>query len=361
MGRICTMSKYQITLTPVDKFFFGNGMTFAIKGQDRDFENQYVSYIIESSIFPQQTSLVGMLRFLILRNAGDDVFRNGQIVDKTKAMKLIGNRSFMVNKDNDFKTIKGLGHIRIRRTANGQTSDLEYAPLFKELSFEHSSIGSYNLHDVCIPSLTKDEYNAKKGINAALTDGVKQFEFDDIFIKDRRVGINRDINTGKVNDGALFKQISYRFNNTEAHYCFVFDAEIEDHLPFESYKGQIVAVGGDNSQFVIGITKDVQTNNNINPYDKAVWLLSPTFLTRAEAKRAKFAVTRLVPFRFLKSEMDKVTSYNVLSKELVRSEKYELYAPGSVFYFEDETQKQEFINVIESKKDFRKIGYNEYK
>ena len=175
------------------------------------------------------------------------------------------------------------------------------------------------------------------------------------------MGINRDINTGKVNDGALFKQISYRFNNTEAHYCFVFDAEIEDHLPFESYKGQIVAVGGDNSQFVIGITKDVQTNNNINPYDKAVWLLSPTFLTRAEAKRAKFAVTRLVPFRFLKSEMDKVTSYNVLSKELVRSEKYELYAPGSVFYFEDETQKQEFINVIESKKDFRKIGYNEYK
>ena len=59
--------------------------------------------------------------------------------------------------------------------------------------------------------------------------------------------------------------------------------------------------------------------------------------------------------------MDKVRSYNVLSKELVRSEKYELYAPGSVFYFEDETQKQEFINVIESKKDFRKIGYNEYK
>ena len=362
------MSKYQITLTPVDKFFFGGDMTFAVKGQDKNFENQYVSYIIQSSMFPQQTSLLGMMRFLILRNAGEEVFKDGKIVNKAKAKELIGERSFMVNSNNDFKTIKSLNHVRIRRTANGQTLDLEFAPLFKELSFTDASVGSYNLNDICIPSLSKKEYNAKdNGLDAMLTDGVDTVKLKDrnnkdcVFVEDRRVGINRDIKTGIVDDGALFKQISYRFNSEKANYCFVFDAEVDDTVPFETYNGQIVSVGGDNSQFVIGISKNGKADENLKSYSNAVWLLSPTFLTRAEARTAKFAVTRLMPFRFLKSEMEKVNSYNVLSQELVRSERYELYAPGSIFYFEDEHQKQEFIKAIESKKDFRQIGYNEYK
>lgn len=376
------MSKYQITLTPVDKFFFGGDLTFAVGLKDTkkkredlterekkeiDFNTQYSSYIIQSSMFPQQTSLLGMLRFLILRNAGEEVFKDGHIVDKARAKELIGERSFMVNSNNDFKTIKSLGHVRIRRTANGQSSDLEFAPLFKELSFTDASVGSYNLSDICLPSLSKNDYDAKKGLDIMLTNGVNNFKLKDdenkncVFVEDCRIGINRDINTGIVDDGALFKQISYRFNNKESNYCFVFDAEVDDTVPFEKYGGQVVSVGGDNSQFVIGISKDENSNEIFKPFSDAVWLLSPTFLTRAEARTAMFAITKLMPFRFLKSEMDKVNSYNVLSKELVRSERYELYAPGSVFYFEDYKQKQEFVKAIESKIEFRQIGYNEYK
>ena len=362
------MSKYQITLTPVDKFFFGGDMTFQVGTEKKDkFNEQFSSYIIQSSMFPQQTSLLGMLRFLILRNAGEAVFKDGKIVDKAKAKELIGSRSFMVNEDNDFKTIRSLSHVRVRKTENGQSTDLEFAPIFKELNFDKASLGSYNLHDTCIPSLTKDEYDAKKGIEVNLTDGNAPIKLEDdenkncVFVKDRRVGIDRDIKTGIVEGGALFKQISYRFNNGKASYCFLFDAEVEDSIPFETYSGQIVTVGADNSQFVIGITRDVKTNDAIKPYEKALWLLSPTFLNRAEAQTAKFAITKLMPFRFLKSEMDKVKSYNVLSRELVRSERYELYVPGSVFYFEDEDHKKAFIKLIESKKEFRQIGYNEYK
>lgn len=365
------MSKFQITLTPVDKFFFGGDMTFTIKGQDKNFENQYVSYIIQSFMFPQQTSLLGMLRFLILRNAGDEVFKDGHIVNKSKANDLIGERSFMVNNNNDFKTIKSLSHVRIRRTANGQASDLEFAPLFKGLSFTNASVGSYNLSDMCIPSLSKDDYDAKKGLDVMLTDGVDTVKLEDrnnigsVFVRDRRVGINRDIKTGIVDDGALFKQISYRFNNKESNYCFVFDAEIDDSVPFGTYSGQVVSVGGDNSQFVIGISKEEKANENLKSYDKAVWLLSPAFLTRAEARTAKFAVTRLMPFRFLTDREDNKENdnrtFHILNSKLKRSERYELYAPGSVFYFETEEQKQDFINMLESKKEFRQIGYNEYK
>ena len=374
------MSKYQITLTPVDKFFFGGDMTFTVglketkkkwdelterEKKEISFNTQYSSYIIQSSMFPQQTSLLGMLRFLILRNAGNDVFKDGHIVDKAKAKELIGERSFMVNNNNDFKAIKSLNHVRIRKTANGQTSDLEFAPLFKELSFTDASVGSYNLGDICIPSLSKDDYDAKKGFNIMLTDGKDKYKLEDVFVEDRRVGINRDIKTGIVDDGALFKQISYRFSNKKADYCFVFDAEVDDTIPLETYSGQVVSVGGDNSQFVIGISKNGKANENLESYEKAVWLLSPAFLTRAEARIAKFAVTRLMPFRFLTDREDNKENdnrtFHILNSKLKRSERYELYAPGSVFYFDTEEQKQEFINVLESKKEFRQIGYNEYK
>lgn len=360
------MSKYQITLTPVDKFFFGGDMTFQVGGNEEDeFNSQYKSYIIQSLMFPQQTSLLGMLRFLILRNSGEDVFKNGKIVDKIKSKDLIGGRSFMVNGNNDFKTIEGLHHVRIRRTVNGQTSNYEFAPLYREIGFENAYEGSYNLHNICVPALSKEDYDVKKGLAVMLTDGESALKLDDVFVKDRRVGINRDIKTGIVNDGALFKQVSYRFNNKKANYCFVFEAEIEDRVPFETYDGQVVTVGGDNSQFVIGITKGEPVGSNNNAYNNAVWLLSPTFLTRAEAKMSRFAVTRLMPFRFLTDRDDNRDddgrSFHILNSKLKRSDRFELYAPGSVFYFDNEEQKREFVKAIESKNDFRKIGYNEYK
>ncbi len=358
------MSKYQITLTPVDKFFFGGDMTFAVSGRQSEYE-KFVSYIIESSMMPQQTSLLGMLRFLLLRNAGEDIFTDNRIVDKQRAKELIGDRSFCVNdvahEANDYKSIKNIGHVRIRRIVNDQVTDLEFKPLFKDLDFDKVALGSYNLHDVSIPLLSNDEYDAKKGLSVKLTDGIKDYELEEVFVKDRHVGISRDIKTGIVDDSALFKQISYRFKNKEASYCFVFDAEVDDHVHLEDNKVQIVSVGGDNSQFVIEISKEVKSNEHLRANDNIVWLLSPTFLTRSEAMKAQFAVTRLMPFRFLRSVMDDVKSYHILHGQLTRSERYELYAPGSVFYFKGKAEKDEFVKQIMNKREFRQIGYNEFK
>lgn len=360
------MSKYQITLTPVDKFFFGGDMTFQVGEEEKDeFNSQFKSYIIKSSMFPQQTSLLGMLRFLILRNGGSDVFANGHITNKDNAKKLIGERSFSVNDthcENSFGVIKGITHVRVRRTKDGNTTDLEYAPLFKELAFEKASIGTYNLKDFSIPNITEEEYKAKDGLMAQLTDGEKSYRLKDIFKEDRRIGIDRNIKTGKTDEGALYKQISYRFNTEGANYSFVFEIEVDDSIELESYDKQIVTVGADNSQFVLGISKEVRTYGQIKSMSNALYLLSPTFLSREEARKATFAVTNLIPFRFLSFEMEAVDSYHVLkNRNTARSDKYELYAPGSVFYFNNDTQKQAFIKSIEEKKEFRQIGYNEYK
>ena len=364
--------KYKITLSPVDKFFFGGDMTFKVDNNENDkFNEQFSSYIIKSTMFPQQTSLLGMLRFLILRNSGEEIFKDGKITDKGKgnekeegkAVKLIGSHSFSVNDKhnvNNFGKIINLSHIRVQRTENGKISELEFAPLYcKEMDWNGANKAWFNSKEISIPDIPK--YNAKEGLQTQLTDGVNQYKLEDVFIEDRRIGIHRNITTGKTEEGALFKQIAYRFNNKDANHCFVFDAEIADDIVFKSYNSQLVSIGGDNSHFIIGITENNTSNNNISSIDNAVYLLSPAYLTHEDMRLAKFAITNIIPFRFLKSSIN-AESYNILNKDVKRSNvKYELYAPGSIFYFEDDKTKNDFIEKLKSKKEFRQIGYNEYK
>ena len=432
MGRTYTMSNYyRIKLTPVDKFFFGGDMTFQVAKNKEDeknnFNHLYSSYIIQSNQFPQQTSLLGMLRFLILSNAGDNVFKDNKIINATEAAKLIGINGFSADGKNDFGAIKKITHVRILRNDD----ELEFAPLSGSINMgnpEQWANGTYNLGILSIPNVNKDQYNAKHGLEALMLpitcldsyyETMRNWEtirkeileetelpkppyrLSDIFIPDRRVGIARNASTGKTSDGALFKQISYRFNNNEANHCFVFEAEVELEN-FEKYSGKMVNVGGDNSQFIIDINeiKEFKNAESKNYNNVAVLILSPTYLTREDVKNnTLFAVTRLMPFRFLrekntisnsqnhqskssrkalfslfiKKEDNKTNSqeehnkedgltYHILNSKLERGERYELYAPGTVFYIgNDEKKRRNFINALESKNNFRLIGYNEYK
>ena len=385
-------NKYRITLTPVDKFFFGGDMTFQVGSDEKDrFNPQYSSYIIQSRYFPQQTSLLGMLRFLILRD-NENVFKDNKIVNEKKAEDLIGNKSFTVNEphgENSFGKIIGISHVRVCR----DNTELEFAPLFGLIDFSDSREGTYNFGKVSVPNLSNQQYNAKDGLETLLMP-LSEFESyfkdfqkimtdrkeekkkkepelqtppyqldDDIFVEDRRIGIARNIKTGRTDDGALFKQISYRFNDKEAKHCFVFDAEVAD-VDLKKFNGQLVTVGGDNSQFIIGIS-DSKSRQDDTTSASALSLLSPAFLTRDDVKKNTcFAITQLMPFRFLTDRKDNKNgnnrSYHILNSRLERSPRYELYAPGSVFYFKDEQQKKDFIKALEGKQEFRQIGYNEY-
>lgn len=358
------MSKYKITLTPVDKFFFGGDMTFCVGNDDNDYFNrQYSSYIIKSSMFPQQTSLLGMLRFLILRKAGEAVFKNNRIVDKKASISLIGSSGFKVTYDdgkrNAFGIIKNISHVRVLR----DKTELEFAPLFEDIDFDKYTEGSYNFGKLKIPKLSREQYDAKDGLDRALTDGANRYDLSHVFVEDRRMGISRSLTSGKTDAGALFKQISYRFNDEEAKHCFVFYADV-DNIDLTKYDGELVSVGGDNSQFIIGITKSEEPVYKSVPL--MLNLLSPAFIKRDDVrKHTRFAVTQLMSFRFLTDRDDNKDgddrTFHILNSKLKRSERYELYAPGSTFYFENDKEKQNFIEILESRMDFRQIGYNEYR
>ena len=260
------MSRYLVKLKPIDKFFFGGDMTFAIPagGDERKKANErFSSYIITSGRFPQQTSLLGMLRFLLLRNSA--FFKDGKILEgkENEVEELIGKRSFMVQEGTgDFGQIKALSACFLM---NGQ-EHYYLAPLDVNIAKSDGTGKPAEAEDAGNSSKTTGYVNGKeitlpefKGYSPknenpeyVIGENGKFVELSDIFKDDRRIGIARNINTGRTEDASLFKQISYRLKDD---WYFAFYVDVSKDCNIWKYSNQIVSVGGDSSQFVITINK----------------------------------------------------------------------------------------------------------
>ena len=337
------------------KFFFGGDMTFTVNGKDTDF----TSYIIRSNKFPQQTSLLGMLRFLVLRNAEEAFDHFSQsITNREKATTLIGKKSFeMSGNEGCFGVIKSISPCFIQ----AKVEDDKWTMLLLEpkaaqikVDFSESTKAMLNGVEVDIPPMDYDykkyyeTFYKTKGGNQEIKESI-------IFIEDISNGINRDIHTGKTDDNALFKQVSYRMREG----CrFAFYAEV-DLDKFMDYNGQVVSVGADNSQFVIGISECEQQKEE-EMKGNAVTLLSPAYLTKEDLASVRFAITETIPFRCMKTETEDVESYNKRNQIYGYSEKLFLYDTGSVFYFKTESDALAFANELKAHADFYQIGYNHY-
>lgn len=338
---------YLITLKPIDKFFFGGDMTFTFDGKDPSF---FTSYIIESNYFPQQTSLLGMLRFLILRNSS--YFEDGHIKQgaHSDVCTLIGKQSFRKDETNNFGVIKSISNCFIRKGKE----NLSFQP-FVDFSDKYSIKNScyYGNSLKIIPA----GYDAKRGYRKTLSDGTV---LDDVFVEDLRLGINREIVSGKVCDNSLYKQVNYRF--ADEQYRFAFYAEIDESVKLKDYSMQIVSVGADNSQFVIEIE-----NANISQEEKNdklfITLQSPAFLQKEDVDIARFAVTELIHFNYLQTNVNTTKQYYRTSDAGfdMLPNSIQLYDSGSVFYFKDATSKNEFIQKLKQYNSFVEIGYNRYK
>ena len=388
------MNNYLITLTPVNKFFFGGDMTFQVGEKDNsEFNLQFSSYIISSNYFPQQTSLLGMLRFLILSNS--PYFKNDKITNTIEVGKLIGEKSFSVEvkkgndetkieyPKNDFGMIDSISECFLQYKGDNMTDwiDLSFLPfdsLFEVKSCDNTGI--YNGEQKSIPTI--EGFSVKNGYTKYVGFEGLEIPLSDIFVKDCRLGINRDITTGKVEDDALFKQICYRLADKQYVYnekrervkdengndvtkpCrfrFAFRAQINDNTEngiLGGCNGQLVSIGGDNSQFIINL-EEGKLKEKVSSDNKVV-LQSPAYLTRKEVDNAAFAITEIVPFRFLNTSLE-TKSYHRLDNYVSRSVRYELYDRGSVFYFDNNNKKVAFVDALKKRNDFRQIGYNQYK
>lgn len=357
--------KYLVRLTPTGKFFFGGDMRFGINGEDGEFS----SYIIESSKMPQQTSLLGMMRFLLLSN-NDDLFdvKNNCIRRGVSVEGLIGKSGFTVNKgeENEYGKILSLGPCYVCKDGKRYfRTPMDKA--FSSINWDNAVTATINGKEVQLPELKvivdgKEEYySGKYNLDSSFMEysSSEEIEEDKLFIKDSRIGIDK-VYEGKSQTDAFYKQISYRL---EKDYCFAFEVEVDESVDLTKYNGQMVNLGADASTFVF----NAEENNNLESANKdghSVVLMSDAYIPDEMMNKAqiRYSVNNMRPFRFISTNNSSDASYYRVNGKnaATRSERYELYQAGSVFYFENEEQRKVFCDMLKSREDFNQIGYNKY-
>lgn len=378
------MSTYLIKLTPLDKFFFGQKKTF---GDDN------ANYFVYSSHFPQQTTLLGLLRYQLLQIAGEEVFKDNKIQDEHKAGELIGKQSFspFVEEELQFGIIESLSSVFIIDKMN---EDEHFLPVGRRFQKENEKAPYNLLHLSCQAGCPPifGEYKPKKGLASCWLSSKSHtlLNEEDFFTKDERIGIRKDYE-GATNDDAFFCQRYYRFKNfkkvvedeegneckqppVRVHdFCFATVLETEKAIEHEKLNGRIVYLGGERQPFLMEVSEETFKltieSSTLTSDEKhyTVVLLSDAMIESKLLSEVRFASTEVKDFACLLTHVGTKKFYN---KENKRQEHYlkesatalslqkELYARGSVFYFDTEEQANQFCEDLEKVPNFHTIGYN---
>ncbi len=343
------MSKYIIKFRPVETYFFGGETTF---GDDREEQNYFVS----SNYYPQQTTLLGMLRFELLKYHKLLPLHK----HKTEAKIRIGENSFSINSkkksfDNiKFGDIKNISPLFMTNNNKHYYFGNEHADL--QLEYEQGKSNTGTKTDK-IPFLPK--YDAKKYYPDILISNEKDIKkYNDIFIKQIQVGISKpERNNDETEENAFYRQTLYRLEN---NWEFAFVAELQNtDFGLENNRDKysnIIAMGGEHSQFYMTIKKIDKSYNNIfginaiENSQKAI-LMSDANVENSVYKHCNFAITQTQNFRFLTFNND---SY---ARIPTKSVKYNLLKRGSVFFVNNKTEFEKHFN----NNNLTNIGLNIYK
>lgn len=403
------MSTYLIKLTPLDKFFFGQKKTF---GDDN------ANYFVYSSHFPQQTTLLGLLRYQLLQIAGEEVFKDNKIQDEHKAGELIGKQSFspFVKDKLQFGIIQSLSPVFIidKKEKDEKEYFLPVGRRFQKEEEDLYELLHLSCKEGCPPIF--DEYKPKKGLASCWlsSNGTTLLNEEDFFTKDERIGIRKDYE-GATNDDAFFRQRYYRFKNfkkvvedeegneckqppvREHDFCFATVLETEKAIEHEKLNGRIVYLGGERQPFLMEISEEKKASDltigsstfTAETYYKSLFktfklniesstltsdekhytvvLLSDAMIDPDHLSKVRFASTEVKDFACLLTHVGTRRFYNKKKKreeqnieevETALSHQHELYARGSVFYFDTKEQANQFCEDLEKVPNFHTIGYN---
>ena len=381
------MSTYLIKLTPLDKFFFG---------QKKNFGDDNANYFVYSSLFPQQTTLLGLLRYQLLQIAGEEIFKDNKIQDEHKAGELIGKQSFspFVKDKLQFGIIQSLSPVFIIDKKN---KDEYFRPVGRRFQKENEKAPYNLLHLSCQAGCPPifGEYKPKKGLASCWLSSKSHtlLNEEDFFTKDERIGIRKDYE-GATNDDAFFCQRYYRFKNfkkvvedeeakvckqppvREHDFCFAVLLETHRDIKHEELNKRIVYLGGERQPFLMDLMEVSEETFKFNIESSTltsdekhytVVLLSDAMIEPEHLEGVKFASTEVKDFACLLTHVGTRKFYNKKKKreeqnlekdETVLSHQHELYARGSVFYFDTKEQANQFCEDLEKVPNFHTIGYN---
>lgn len=341
--------KYIIKLKPLSPFFFGGEKTFG----NKDSQN----YFAVSELLPQSSSIIGLLRFLILKNNLGLGCKDNQ-----KIIVEIGKQGFVLK---DSLSAKGLDFGRLKSVSPVFITDSDDA-LYTRLPMDYGYMvekSNAKVSHICngMVDITDSEhnpFNPKTFDNwcawAKVKDGkVAKVAEDEIFAFDERIGINKTVKSSDKDN--FFKQKLVRFKGSHE---FIFTATIDfedgQHGDFMKLDGSSVKLGA-SSLFRIELQEGdmdwAAEFKCLNTELDKIVLLSDFFVEDFSAlyKKCLYVWGESKPYRSLITDASEEHSWSNHKKSAL----YRVLKPGSVIFIEkgciDETVRNE---------GFTKAGFN---
>ena len=337
-----TTNRYLLKIKPLGNFFFGNERKFNADGK--------VNYLVKSNQYPQQTTLLGMLRFMMLQQ--DEA--------------LAGEHGFKENHDEAYGNIECISPVFLMKNE----------AVLLEAGFNHqekneilldSVAGKTNdandiYHKDFIPNLK--QFDLKKTLENVYLDWITKAPFhlenEKIFTEAAQIGIKKNYK-GNTDDEAFFKQTFYRMNKA---YSFGLFIETKESLKDIS-KSFKQTLGADQSLFRIDITKQeelscfeqINVQNEQIKGDAKVVLLSDALVKTDVRSVCEFSFIETGDFRYISTNLkDTKRFYNISEQkgDAKKSERYTLIKRGSVLFTKDVSKLKEVLSIPA----FQRIGYN---
>ncbi|MEM6846094.1 MAG: type III-B CRISPR module-associated Cmr3 family protein [Bacteroidota bacterium] len=361
-----------ITLQPLDTFFFGGENTFG--------EGEGANYFAASNLLPQQTTLLGMLRYLLFNEAK----REYGVSADTEGY--IGKESFRADSVNQsFGKIHSLSPVFIKHSPSGTKNSVSLFPPPFYLNYKREVMQLYAYPQTSVflgyanewqEAKLASRYDPKEGslTDCWLGDDGEFYKVDNLFQSSMRVGITKN-HLDEMDNQGFYKQVSYRMNNA----IFAFFASFEDNFDPTNLDEKIVTLGGEKSTFILRIHATTETYNTLAesvyskfeyPDDRLVLLTSDTYVESEVYEHCQFAITDTVDFRNIHTP-SKTKNYSAMSRgesaeNLYKSGKYNLLKRGSVLFPKSIVEPNEEDSLtaiqhqIEQAANFAKIGYNHF-
>lgn len=371
---------YLVTLQPLEPWFFG-GEKLAELGNRTNFHQK-------STLYPQQTALLGLLRHQVLIHH-DLIDQNGCLKDD--ATDYIGETGFDAQNRKGYGRIVSLGPVHLR--LDGQPYFA--APADVDWLWEERQDGKVHYGDnrTLQSALFTPQYSAKGSAPALLSDpNGKTVPLEEVVQWMAQPGITKkkpDTSDSQAKNGPMSERSAskkpderdsqgyyrqeYIWPTTTRSFAFGFYAELKGEWPEGP---QTVLFGGQRSPFNIhyNCCTEVAPPSLVHQYTlptgwHRIVLLSPAYTPTDFARMADFAVNRTLSMRHIQTSVKQTKHYSGLKRHASEdaridtptlSDRLTLQDRGSVFYFSSEDACKRAIAALEAQTAFRTIGYNQY-
>ena len=373
------MSKYCIKFRPLEVYTLGTEQSSEYSGVNATGKE---SYIETSGIIPDQTTLFGTLRYLVLKKRG--LLNSGFNYSQEEAEKinnLIGSESFKFktgeNGKQNFGCIKEMspmfivgddGDILVKNPFCNTLTQKQKSGRGKLYPYNPIRMGEKMITSHGTIRLPLD-FNAKQcygsGFMVINSDGVLQDVTDtnDIFKKHIRTG-NQSNASGERGEKAFFKREVVEMN---PEYSFAVIADIADNV-FDDKEQMTANIGRKGSTFMVQIEKLAEDSNLYGGIEKYVEAAFTAYVERHEVKDVwYYALSDIYcPEDIINSDsngyamilkkyirnIETVLSENGYHKKRKKNERINLIEKGSVFFFDPCSIQSDAY------KNCKKAGYN---